>query len=270
MNDKSWLCAVTLGSTDEVCELRAGHGGFHRFPRERAQLDGAELEKPAPAPGEAPFAQGTGAEANISSEGFDRRKIMKVWAKTEKFSEGKFLVVRRDGTVPSWPHFVIGARDPSAPAALRAYAASCQERADRRGDKAATARMAESERLHNEAVSLTEYGESVLSLADDFEKYRDEYGKGDPDSPPHRVDCQPVIDVMRAARDGRAAQFNIFVRTTQRRKQVVLSAERIRELRTQGRSPSLVGGVVLRSDLDEVLDALETALEQLAKAEANG
>ena len=47
---------------------------------------------------------------------------MKIWAKTEQFSEGKYLVVRRDGTVPSWPHFVIGGHDPAGPVALIAYA----------------------------------------------------------------------------------------------------------------------------------------------------
>jgi hypothetical protein len=39
---------------------------------------------------------------------------MKIWAKTDEFHEGKFLVVRRDGSVPHWPHFVLGARDPVA------------------------------------------------------------------------------------------------------------------------------------------------------------
>lgn len=29
--------------------------------------------------------------------------------------EGKYLVQRRDGTVPDWPWFVLGARDPIAP-----------------------------------------------------------------------------------------------------------------------------------------------------------
>ena len=31
--------------------------------------------------------------------------MVKIWAKTEEFSEGKYLVVRRDGTIPAWPHF---------------------------------------------------------------------------------------------------------------------------------------------------------------------
>ena len=43
---------------------------------------------------------------------------MKILAKTEEFSEGKFLVVRRDGSIPHWPHFVLGARDPAAPGVM--------------------------------------------------------------------------------------------------------------------------------------------------------
>ena len=99
---------------------------------------------------------------------------MKVWAKTEEFSEGKFLVVRRDGSIPHWPHFVIGARDPAAPVALRAYAAACS------------------------AMCLDqEYVRSILDLAEDFERYRLAQGDGDPDAPPHRVDDPSVIDAMR-------------------------------------------------------------------------
>lgn len=41
----------------------------------------------------------------------------------------KYLVVRRDGSVPRWPAFVIAAADPAAGAALRAYA----DEADRLG-----------------------------------------------------------------------------------------------------------------------------------------
>jgi hypothetical protein len=99
---------------------------------------------------------------------------MKIWAKTKEFFEGKFLVIRRDGTVPHWPHFVIGARDPHAPAALRAYA-----RAARDGGIDA------------------EYVESVMELAKDFERYRADHGDGDPDSPPHRTDDPNVISAMR-------------------------------------------------------------------------
>jgi hypothetical protein len=100
---------------------------------------------------------------------------MKIWAKTKEFSEGKFLVVRRDGTVPHWPHFVLGARDPAATIALLAYAD-------------------EAERLGYES----EYVASVRELAlKDFPEYLTKYGKGDPEAPPHRKDHPDVIKAMR-------------------------------------------------------------------------
>ena len=99
---------------------------------------------------------------------------MKIWAKTKTHSEGKFLVVRRDGTVPLWPHFVLGGRDPAAPAALRAYA----DAAERRGFDA-------------------EYVASIRELAGDFCEYSAREGDGDPEAGPHRVDDPAVIAAMR-------------------------------------------------------------------------
>jgi len=99
---------------------------------------------------------------------------MKIWAKTKEFSEGKFLVVRRDGSVPHWPHFVLGARDAAAPYALRAYANEC---ARQELDPA--------------------YVESVMELARDFERYADQQGPGDPDAAPHRQDDLCVLAAMR-------------------------------------------------------------------------
>lgn len=100
---------------------------------------------------------------------------MKIWAKTKEFSEGKFLVVRRDGSVPHWPHFVLGARDPLAPIALRAYAKAAREAAE----------------------LDPEYIASIEELAEDFDAYRGKQGEGDPDAPPHRTDDPGVIDAMR-------------------------------------------------------------------------
>lgn len=102
---------------------------------------------------------------------------MKVWAKTKEFSEGKFLVVRRDGSVPHWPHFVLGARDPAAVPALNAYA----DAAEKLG-------------MDPEFVS------SVRELAIDFLAYRYEQGDGDADAAPHRVDDADVIAAMRGER----------------------------------------------------------------------
>lgn len=50
-----------------------------------------------------------------------------LWRKSPETPEGKYLVKRRDGTIPEWPNFVLGAKDPAAPAALRAYADSARE-----------------------------------------------------------------------------------------------------------------------------------------------
>jgi hypothetical protein len=99
---------------------------------------------------------------------------MKIWAKTKEFSEGKFLVVRRDGTSPHWPHFVLGARDLWAAPTLRYYAAEARSN----GAEAA-------------------YCDSILELADDFENYRVAHGPGDPEAPPHRDDNPNVIEAMR-------------------------------------------------------------------------
>jgi hypothetical protein len=105
---------------------------------------------------------------------------MKIWMKTPGIEEGKFLVVRRDGTIPEWPVFVLGARDPWAPAALRAYALAAKE-----------------------SGADTDYVESILEYADDFDRYRGECGAGDPEAGPHRQDDPSVVQVMRDGRGGR-------------------------------------------------------------------
>lgn len=93
---------------------------------------------------------------------------MKLW--------NKFLVTRRDGTVPEWPWLVIGARDPAAPAALRAYAAAAR------------------------TLGMDpEYADDIDGLAADFEAYRRDHGDGDPDAPPHREDDPAVVGQFGAA-----------------------------------------------------------------------
>ncbi len=99
---------------------------------------------------------------------------MRLWTNSKEAPEGKFLVVRRDGSVPSWPHFVMGARDPAVPAALRVYA----ERAKTFGFD-------------------SHFADDVKNLAEEFEDYRMEFGQGDPDASPHRRDDPAVIRVMR-------------------------------------------------------------------------
>lgn len=99
---------------------------------------------------------------------------MKVWVKTEKFSEGKFLVVRRDGSTPDWPHFVMGARDPATPSGLGAYADAAEEYG-----------------------MDPDFVQSVRELSLEFAEYRQHQGAGDPDAPPHRTDEPMVLAMMR-------------------------------------------------------------------------
>lgn len=100
----------------------------------------------------------------------------KVWVKTETHREGKYLVVRRDGTIPAWPHFVLGGDDPQSPAALRAYAD-----------------VGEKNGLD------PEYVQSIREIADEWERRNG--GKADPASGPHRKDNPAIIAMMRGEGD---------------------------------------------------------------------
>lgn len=81
----------------------------------------------------------------------------------------KYLVLRRDGARPPWPWFVLGGRDPAAPAALRAYAEQAQ------------------------ALGMEKaYVQKVEDLADDFQRHMAQHGPGDPDIP-SLVQDNPII-----------------------------------------------------------------------------
>ena len=102
----------------------------------------------------------------------------------------KYLVVRRDGSVPKWPKFVLGARDPAAPAAMRAYA----EQAEKLG-------------MEPEYVSM------VHEMADQFERYRADKGPGDPDAPPlERSDDAAVVEALGGNPAGIAVHTDSFNR----------------------------------------------------------
>jgi len=100
-----------------------------------------------------------------------------LWRNNEKTKGGKYLVQRRDGSVPEWPHMVLGARDPAAAEALRFYA--------------------------KEAESLG-YGEQYVSdvkrLADEFDSYREDHGSGNPTSGPERTDDPGIVARMASGR----------------------------------------------------------------------
>jgi hypothetical protein len=100
-----------------------------------------------------------------------------LWRDNPATPEGKYLVKRRDGSVPELPSFVLGARDPAAPAALRAYA-----------DAAAALQMPAG------------FVAGVRALADQFEAYRLQHGRGDPERGQHRIDDPSVVEDMRKGR----------------------------------------------------------------------
>lgn len=96
-----------------------------------------------------------------------------LWRNNPETPEGKFLVKRRDGSIPEYPVFVIGAKDPCAPAALIGYAEE--------------ARKLEMDK---------ELVEDVLYLSLQYEHYREDAGAGRPDAPPHRQDDPDTIKEM--------------------------------------------------------------------------
>ena len=85
----------------------------------------------------------------------------------------KFLVQRRDGSIPEWPYLVMGAADPIAPLAIRAYAEAAR---------------------HSGMDS--EYCEGLERLAVRFESWRQENWEGDPDAPAHRKDNPGIVAMI--------------------------------------------------------------------------
>jgi hypothetical protein len=104
----------------------------------------------------------------------DKPILHGLWRDQKDTPEGKYLVKRRDGTIPEWPSFILGARDPAAPAALRAYAAAALREGMNKG-----------------------YASAVARLADEFDVYRAAQGTGDPEAGRHRVDDPETIAEMR-------------------------------------------------------------------------
>lgn len=98
---------------------------------------------------------------------------MRLWKNNPETPGGKYCVQRRDGTVPPWPFFVMGAGDPAAPAAIAAYA----DAAENLGMDPA-------------------YVADLRALVIEFEAWRSENGTGDPDAPRHRTDDPETVAKM--------------------------------------------------------------------------
>lgn len=102
--------------------------------------------------------------------------MARLWRFNPATSEGKYLVVRRDGTIPTFEHFVLANTDEAAPAGLRGYAEACG-------------------RLGYDP----EYVADLKTLADIWATayQMGTVPKGDPDAGRHRVDDPKIIELMR-------------------------------------------------------------------------
>lgn len=107
----------------------------------------------------------------------EKKPLAGLWRENPETPEGKYLVKRRDGTIPEWPNFVLGAKDPAAPAALLRYAQKAEELG------------------YN-----MDYVSGVVRLAESFALYRMEHGEGDPDRGRHRNDDPATIAEMKHGR----------------------------------------------------------------------
>jgi hypothetical protein len=94
-----------------------------------------------------------------------------LWRNNPKTPEGKYLVTRRDGTIPEWPWFVLGANDPAAVYAIRAYADYC-----------------------NFLEMDPSYVSDLRIMAEEWAR-RDPKGK--PDAPPAIIDDPATIEMMK-------------------------------------------------------------------------
>lgn len=103
---------------------------------------------------------------------------MRLWINDPETPEGKYpIVLRRDGSVLTTPHFLITMRDPCFEAAMKAYA----DEAERRSFDPA-------------------YVQDIRDLADKAESVRAAMGPGDPDAPRHRQDDPVVLAWARSLR----------------------------------------------------------------------
>ena len=120
-----------------------------------------------------------------------------LWRNRPDTPEGKYLVQRRDGSIPRWPWFVLGANDPAAVAALRAYV-----------HKAWMLKMD------------PEYCVDVRKMAWEWEALQTAYGTtGDPDAGPDLIDDPATIEMMR---QGLLAAENAHLRELLRRALIII------------------------------------------------
>ncbi len=114
--------------------------------------------------------------------------------------EGKYLVIRRDGTVVEWPSFVLGARDEDAETCLQVYGLLKLMTPDQKGvflDELADRCNAARSDPHAQNIS---FYDSVMDFAEEWHLYRMDHGDGDPLMGAHRKDDPETIAKMKKGR----------------------------------------------------------------------
>jgi len=104
----------------------------------------------------------------------EKPKLDGLFSDSPETPEGKYLVLRRDGTVPPWPSFVLGAGDKAADWTLWFYSWMAWWFGMAKG-----------------------YRQAVARRAKKFTDWRKQNGEGDPDAGRHRIDDPWVISKMR-------------------------------------------------------------------------
>ncbi len=114
-----------------------------------------------------------------------KKKMTGLFRDNPETPEGKYLVRRRDSTIPQWPSFVLGAADPFAEVAIRAYAEAVRQAVVGNTD------------LAEETGVTIEYAARLRLMANEWREWRLEHGTGDPGMGAHRKDDPATVEAMK-------------------------------------------------------------------------
>jgi hypothetical protein len=118
----------------------------------------------------------------------EKKPMKSLYRDNPETPEGKYLVKRRDGTVPEWPSFVLGAADPVAESSLLAY---CKE---------VCFLLVCAPEMAAKLGFTPEFARSVHGWVLKFREYRQAHGEGDPGMGRHRQDDPATVAEMQKGR----------------------------------------------------------------------
>jgi hypothetical protein len=121
----------------------------------------------------------------------EKKPLTSLFCDNPRTPEGKYCVLRRDGSRPEAPSFVILAADPNAGTMMRVYALLAS------GCRPDLFAQVVRELLDAAGGATPEYVNSVLHFAGRMDRWREENGDGDPFMGPHRKDDPKILELMR-------------------------------------------------------------------------